>query len=285
MPRTAAEIIVIVGPTASGKSAHAVALAHKLNGEIISADSRQVYRELDIGTGKVTAAEMEGIPHYMLDVADPRYRFSVFEYVHMAQPIMEDIVRRGKIAIICGGTGFYIDALLGRISLSSTAPNPSLRAELDTNSTGELFVRLQALDPTRAETIDRHNRVRLIRALEIATNKGAEISLPKQKQVQWIGLLWSTSALRTRVHNRLLARMNGGMLEEAVRLHQNGLSYERMHELGLEYRFLAEYLQGRMNMDPMVHKLETAIWHYARRQMTYWRRNAEIQWIEQERIA
>jgi len=274
-------VIVIVGPTASGKSAYAVELAHKLGGEVISADSRQVYKGLDIGTGKITKREMKGVPHHMLDISSPKKVFTAHDYVKKARPVLEKILKEGKTPIVCGGTGFYIDALLGRIVLPDVPINRELRGKLKGKSAPQLFAMLQKLDKRRAKEIDRHNPVRLIRAIEIAKTLG---KVPKMKatplpyQIKFIGMKIAEIPLRHRIHKRLLSRMKAGMVAEAKKLHANGLSYKRMNELGLEYRYLASLLQKKISKKEMLEKLENDIWQYAKRQMTYWRRNPEIRW-------
>ena len=161
------KVLVILGPTAIGKSALAVKLAKRFDGEVISADSRQVYKGLDIGTGKITKKEMGGIPHHLLDVADPKKQFSVSDFVREANHALAMIYHSGRVPIIVGGTGFYIDALTGDVSLPEVPPDKLLRAKLNKLSNEELFEILKKKDPERAETIDRHNKVRLVRALEI----------------------------------------------------------------------------------------------------------------------
>lgn len=278
-------VIVVVGPTASGKSALAVRLAKRLKGEIISADSRQVYTGLDIGTGKVTKKEMAGIKHHLLDVASPRKVFTAADFVRLGRKAISDIHKRGKAAIICGGTGFYIDALLGRVELANAKPNKKLRASLAKKSVGDLFKILQRKNPDKAKamnTSDRQNPVRLIRALEIlAKNKphfeqGDTLIIP----AVWIGIDRPKEDLRARIHKRLITRMKIGMLSEARRLHKNGLSWKRMEELGLEYRYMALHLQDKISKEEMLTQLEAKIWQYAKRQMTYWKRNKEIRWFE-----
>jgi len=274
-------IYVIVGPTASGKSAYAVELARKLNGEVISADSRQVYRGLDIGSGKITNTEMRGVPHHMLDVVDPKRVFTAHDYAQMAHPILADIIARGKAPIICGGTGFYIDALLGRTSLPDVPPDSKLRARLAKKSPAQLFAMLEKKDERRAASIDRHNSVRLIRALEIVAALGSVPPMSRfhlDTPVEWIGIERSDDELRTRIHARLVQRMKTGMLAEVRRLHERGLSYKRMEELGLEYRYLARYLRGTLSKKAMLTELEHEIWQYAKRQRTYWRKNSDAVW-------
>lgn len=276
-------ILVILGPTASGKSAYAVKLAKKIGGEVISADSRQVYKGLDIGTGKITKIEMQGIPHHLLDVVSPKKIYTVNTFVIDGRRAIADIIARGKVPIICGGSGFYIDALLGRIAVPRVPPNPTLRKTLETKSTSQLFAILKKLDARRARDIDAKNPVRLIRAIEIAKTLGhvpRSNPEPLPYTVEWIGIQTPDDTLRARIKKRLHARMKAGMLAEARRLHRAGLSFKRMHALGLEYRYLALFLQGKLSKAEMLLQLEKEIWQYSRRQMTYWRRNTDIMWTK-----
>lgn len=276
------KVIAIVGATATGKTGASIRLAKAVNGEIISADSRQVYRGLDIGTGKVTREEMEGVPHHLLDVADPRDAFSAAGYMKLARVAIDDIATRERVPIIVGGTGFYVDALFGSVSLPDVPPDPALRKELATRTTEELSAELARLDPRRAQAIDAKNPVRLVRALEIARALG---SVPEQKgedryDVLWIGLALPKEALAEKIHTRLVSRLDAGMLDEARALHAEGLSFERMEELGLEYRYMARYLEGALPYEKMASELETEIRGYARRQATWFRRNKDIRWFE-----
>lgn len=277
------KVIVVVGPTASGKSAYAVKLAKKIGGEVISADSRQVYKGLDIGTGKITVKEMQGVPHHLLDVVSPKKVFTAQQFVEKARVAIDDIFARGKTPIICGGTGFYIDALLGRMPLPNVPPNPELRKKLASKTALQLFKILQKLDPRRAEKIDAHNPVRLVRAIEIATKLG-KVPVPKPEvlpyAVEWIGLNPVDEVLKEKIAKRLSARINDGMVAEAKNLHTKGLSWRRMHELGLEYRYLALYLQKKISKEQMSAELEKRIWDYARRQRMYWKRNKDIVWLQ-----
>jgi tRNA dimethylallyltransferase len=275
------KVIVIVGPTASGKSAYAVKLAKKIGGEIISADSRQVYKGLDIGTGKITKKEMQGVPHHLLDVASPRNVFTAQDFVRLGRAEIDDILKRSKTPIICGGTGFYIDALLGRVPLPNVPPNRALRRKLATKTAPQLFKILQKLDRRRAKNIDTHNPVRLVRAIEIAKKLGkvpAAKPKPLPYAMEWIGLNPGEKKLRANIHKRLYARMKAGMVQEAKKLHARGLSWKRMNELGLEYRYLAYYLRTKISKAEMLAQLESSIWDYSRRQMRYWKRNPEIRW-------
>lgn len=280
------KIIVILGPTASGKSDLVVEIALKFGGEVVSVDSRQVYRGLDIATGKITVAEMRGIPHHLLDVADPREQYSVSHFKRDAEKAIHDILSRGKLPILCGGTGLYIQAIVDNVLPPEIAPNKELRKKLDTKSTDELFTMLQKLDPKRAETIDAKNPRRLVRAIEIANRLGIVPKLadaPPKYEVLQIGIQTDKDAIRARIETRLEKRLGEGMIEEAVELYKNGLSFERMDELGLEYRYLAKYLQGKITREEMKNELATKIRQYAKRQMTWFKRDMRIFWFPLDR--
>lgn len=280
------KMLVILGPTASGKSALGVEVARAIGGEIVSADSRQVYRGLDRGTGKITKKEMRGIPHHLLNVVSPKKRFSASDFTMRARAAIADISKRGKLPIIVGGTGFYIDALAGRISLPDIAPNARLRTTLNKKTVVELFEMLSKMDPNRAQSMDtpseRNNKIRLIRAIEIARALGASPSRHARVEydVLWIGIAPKDVELKKRIRDRLRQRIRAGMVKEAVRLHTAGLSYKRMRELGLEYRSLARYLQGEITLPEMEKELQSDIWRYARKQIGYWKRNKEIRWFD-----
>ncbi len=276
-------VLVVVGPTASGKSALAVMLAKKLNGEVVFVDSRQVYRGLDIGSGKITHREMQSVPHHLLDVASPKRVFTIAQYVPRAERAIRDIVRRGKLPIVCGGTAFYIDALLGIATIPPVPPDPKLRAQLARLSTEALADRLETLDPERAATIDRKNRVRLVRAIEIVMRTGKPVprvpAASNRYDALIIGITRPKEELRARIHTRLIARLRTGMVHEVEHLHASGVSWARLEALGLEYRFVSRYLRGNFSKERMRADLEHAIAQYAKRQMTWWKRNSAIQWI------
>lgn len=276
------KIIVIAGPTSSGKTGLAVELARKVGGEVVSADSRQVYRGLNLGTGKATKREMQGVPHHMLSVADPRHPYSASLFVSDARKAAEDIASRGKIPVVAGGTGFYIDAMLGLIPLTEVPPDKKLRASLSKFSLEKLQARLKKLDPKRYAEIDRNNPVRLIRAIEIASALG-RVPKTKPKEIYdalYIGLHVPHDELAKKIRARLKARMRAGMLNEAKRLHAAGLSYKRMNELGLEYRHMALHLQGKTTRTEMLANLEKDIIAYAKRQMTWFKKNKSIVWLK-----
>ncbi len=279
------KIIAVVGPTASGKSALAVLIARLVGGEVVSADSRQVYTGLNIGTGKVTKSEMRGVPHHLLDVANPKRAMSVVQYERLATSAIRDILKRGKVPIICGGTGLYIDAILTSTSFPAVPPNAKLRKELEKLSPEKLFEKLKKLDPARAETIDAKNPRRLIRAIEIATSLGsvpARTPAKERYDTLYIGLTLGKEELSKRIHTRLLARMRRGMIAEAKRLHEQGLSWKRMESLGLEYRFLAQFLQNKITKEEMLNLIDIASQQYAKRQMVWFKRNKKIGWINPE---
>lgn len=270
------KIIVVCGPTATGKSDYAVALAQKINGEIVSADSRQVYTGLDIGSGKITQREMKRIPHHLLDVANPKRVFSVAQYKRLADKAIKDMLKRGKTPIVCGGTGFYIDAIVYDQNLPEVKPDYALRKQLEKLSTEELANKLEILDVERFETIDTKNRVRLIRAMEIATALGKvpKTTRIKKYDVEWHYLDFPDDVLKKRIHDRLLKRMKDGMVAEVKRLHAEGISWKRLESLGLEYRYLALYVQNKLSKADMLTQLELAIWHYAKRQRTWFKKYA-----------
>lgn len=275
------KIIAVVGPTASGKSDLAVELALAFSGEVVSADSRQVYRGMDIGTGKITATEMKGVPHHLLDIALPNEIVSAGDYKLLATHAISEILERENLPIICGGTGFYIRAVAEGLVLPDVPPDPILREKLSQLSVDDLFTQLKEVDPERANTIDAKNPHRLIRAIEIATALG-KVPQPQYTtpyETLYIGIAVPDEILRARIHTRLVNRLDEGMIEEVVSLQKNGVSWERLDSFGLEYRYIARYLQGLISRENMEKELEIAIIHYAKRQMTWFKTNKNIHWI------
>jgi len=272
------KIVVIVGPTAVGKSDYAVEYAIKNNGEVISADSRQVYKGLDIGTGKISLEEMKGVTHHLLDVCDPMEKFNVEKFRTLAQQAIQDITQRGKLPIICGGTGFYIDALVNNISYPNVPHDEELRKELEAKNAEELFNILSSLDMEYARGLnnsERNNSHRLIRSIEIAKSLGKVPLINKSDSlydITWINLNLPAEELRDRINKRLIKRIENGMIEEVEGLNKKGLSWQRMDELGLEYRYIAKYLQNLISKEEMVKKLQFEIWHYAKRQILWFKR-------------
>lgn len=279
-------VLIIVGPTASGKSALGVELARTFDGEIISADSRQVYTGLNLGTGKITKKEMHGVRHHLLDIASPKENFSAGEFVKCGRRAIEDIASRGKLPIVVGGTGFYIDALVGRLTLPDVPPDSVFRQSVNKTTAVALFTLLKKLDPARAQAMsspsERNNKVRLIRAIEIARALGKNPKPTKSSLYDclWIGIAPSDKNLRSRIETRLSARLKRGMVAEAKKLHSQGLSYARMRELGLEYRSLARFLEKEIDRATLEKELQSDIWRYARKQLGYWKRNTHIRWFK-----
>ncbi len=276
------KVLIIVGPTASGKSAMAIKLAKKLNGEVISADSRQVYKGLDIGTGKVTKKEMAGIPHHLIDIKNPKNQFTVSDFKKLAEEKIEEILKRKKLPIVVGGTGFYVDSLTGLRSFPEVPVNTRLRKLLDKKSKEELYKILIKKDVRRAKEIDINNKVRMIRALEIIEVLG---KVPKIKPIKHkfkfihIGLKVQKEELDLKILKRLMNRLNNGMVEEAKRLHKQGLSFKRMEQLGLEYRYQAKYLKKDINKKELVDLLFQEIKQYARRQNQWFKINKNVYWF------
>ncbi|OHA29565.1 MAG: tRNA (adenosine(37)-N6)-dimethylallyltransferase MiaA [Candidatus Taylorbacteria bacterium RIFCSPLOWO2_01_FULL_43_44] len=283
--KTKKKILVITGATATGKTAMSINLAKEFNGEIISADSRQIYKGLNIGTGKVTNKEMAGIPHYMLDIASPKRRISASDFQKMAAKKIENILQRGKLPIIVGGTGFYISALIDGTIFPDVPPNAKLRLKLGKKTAEQLMSQLKKIDSRRARKIDPKNKRRIIRALEIAMTVGSVPPIKCTKtgfDALWIGLNASPFLLRKKIKIRLIERIKMGMIAEAKKLHNAGLTYKRMTELGLEYKYLAMYLQKKISKTEMTKQLESAIWHYAKRQMTWFKKDQRIHWFDIE---
>lgn len=282
-------VIAVVGPTASGKSDLAVSIAQTFNGEVISADSRQVYTGMDIGTGKITEEEMCSIPHHLLDIANPQTVYTAPDFKRDATQAIDDIASRDKLPILCGGTGYYLDALLYDRQFPKVPPNEKLRKDLANTETSLLYQKLTELDPDRALTIDKHNPHRLIRALEVATALGKVPSLDTNSftspySLCLIGIMTTPEELSERITSRLHARIESGMIEEVTNLHSTGTSWDRMISLGLEYRYIAYYLTGSMTKDEAFTKLATQIRRYAKRQMTWLKRNPHIHWIDRTDI-
>ena len=276
------KIIVILGPTASGKSDLAVKMAKKLNGEIISADSRQVYRGMDIGTGKITKKEMNGVPHYLLDVVSPKRRFTVSQDRKLAQAAIKNIIKKNRVPIICGGTAFYILALIDGIIIPEVKPDWKLRAKLEKLSADELYKKLKKLDPKRARTIESKNKRRLVRALEIITKTKKPIP-PLEKNplpcpVLILGVKKGQDEPRRLIRKRLKKRLKTGMIAEVKRLRKS-LSWSRLDEFGLEYRYVSRYLQKKISYPEMVEQLQGAIENFSKRQMVWFKRDKRIRWV------
>lgn len=278
------KVFVIVGPTASGKTGLSIELAKRVGGEVISADSRQVYRALNIGTEKVTREEMQGVPHHCIDIASPRRAFSTAQWKKYAEKALRGIVHRHHTPIVTGGTGMYVDALLYNLQFPEVPPNPQLRRKLQRKDVQVLLAILAALDPRRAKHIETQNPRRLIRAIEIATALGSVPPLERGEpcyHATWIGLFPGMEVLEERIVNRLEKSLTGGLIEETRYLIEDlRLSRCRIDELGLEYRLVAAHLRGDLSREELRTKLLTELRRYAKRQMTWFRRNKEVRWYK-----
>jgi len=270
------------------KSDLAVELAKKFNGEVVSADSRQVYKGMDIGTGKITKKEMQEIPHYLLDVASPKRRFTVAQYQEKANKAIKKIYKKGNVPILCGGTGFYIQSIVDGIIIPEVKPDWKFRKLLEKKPAEQLFQMLQELDIKRANNIDKHNKRRLLRAIEIVvkTKKSIpELQTKKKFDVLILGIKKEKAELRQRIAERLQKRLKQGMVKEVKQLRKSGLSWNRLEEFGLEYRFIAYYLQNKIDYDEMVDCIQKTSENLAKRQMTWFKRDKRIHWLNNKKTA
>jgi tRNA dimethylallyltransferase len=277
------KVIAIVGPTASGKTSLSIDVAKKFSGEVISADSRQVYIGMDIGTGKITPKEMQGIPHHLIDIIPAMNVYTGADFERDATVAILDITNRNCVPIIAGGTFFYLDLLRGKMHAAPVEPNEDFRNSLAHFKDDELFAQLQEKDAKRAEKIDPFNRRRLVRALEVIEALGAVPKHePTESPFEWliIGIDVVIDDLHHNIHTRLRERLESGMTEEVTRLHAEGVTWERMDDLGLEYRYIAQHLQGNLTYDEMLVELEIKIRQYAKRQSTWLRKDTEIEWFD-----
>ncbi|MBR1538369.1 MAG: tRNA (adenosine(37)-N6)-dimethylallyltransferase MiaA [Bacteroidales bacterium] len=281
------DLICVLGPTASGKTRYAVALARELGGEILSGDSRQVYRGMDIGTGK-DLAEYGSVPYHLIDIVEAGTKYNIFQYQHDFERAYRDIVQRGRVPILCGGSGLYIEAATCGYHLPDVPPDPVLRAELEKRPTEELMARYEAIRRPH-NTTDYDTRQRLIRALEIALwedTHPVERTAFLPKHTKYIGISVSREERNARIDRRLQARLEEGLVDEVRGLLEHGLSPEDLLYYGLEYKYVTLYLTGALSYDQMVTRLQTAIHQFAKRQMTWFRgmerKGIEIEWIEIE---
>ncbi len=279
------KVIAIVGPTASGKTSLSIEIARRYGGEVISADSRQVYQGLDIGSGKVTPEEMKGVPHHLLNVTSPMDVYTAADFKRDAETAISEIITRGHVPILAGGTFFYLELLRGTMQAAPVEPNLALRAELEKLSDTELLSLLQTKDPERAKTIDGENRRRLIRSLEIIATLG---SVPEvvvtESPYDWllIGVDIAKDKLHQNIHTRLYERIATGMVDEVRGLLQSGVTHERLEQFGLEYRYISRYLLGELGEQEMLETLETKIKQFAKRQITWLKRDQTIAWYPPE---
>ena len=279
-------LVVVLGPTASGKSSLGIALAQNFHGEIVSADSRQVYRGLDIGTAKVTAEEQALVPHHLLDIVEPHETYTVSQFQHAAFIAIDAILARRHIPFLVGGSPHYIQAVVDNLDMPQVAPQPALRARLEQRPLHDLVRELQERDPQSFATIDRNNPRRVIRALEVCIVTGKPFSAQRGfahplYRCLLLGIQWPREELYKRIDARVDERMQQGMVQEVQDLLVAGISHERLEALGLEYRFVARWLRGEFTSEAqMVERLKYAIHDFTRRQLTWFRRDKRILWIE-----
>lgn len=281
------KLLVIVGPTASGKTNRAVSVAKRFGGEIISADSRQIYRGMDLGTGK-DLEEYDGVPYHLIDIRPAGDKYNLFEYLRDASAVRRDIEGRDRLAVVCGGTGMYVEALLNGLALPEVPVNDGLRKELEGQTLEELTRRLERMK-TLHNVTDVDTCKRAIRAIEIQTyyREHPELAVATRpepvKDAVIIGIDIDRDTRRRRITERLHSRLESGMVDEVRRLIDSGVAPEDLIYYGLEYKFLTLYVTGQMTYDDMVKGLETAIHQFAKRQMTWFRgmerRGFTIDWM------
>ncbi len=279
-------LLVVLGPTASGKSALGIALAQHFHGEIVSADSRQVYRSLDIGTAKVTAEEQALVLHHLLDIVELSETYTVSQFQHAANEAIQAILARQHLPFLVGGSPHYIQAVVDNLDMPQVAPQPALRAQLEQRPLHDLLHELQERDPQSYVTIDRNNPRRVIRALEVCISTGKPFS--EQRNLAsplyhclLLGIQWPREELYRRIDARVDERIQQGMVQEVQGLLDAGISSERLDALGLEYRFVNRWLHGEFPSEgQMVERLKYAIHDFTRRQLTWFRRDKRIVWID-----
>ncbi|MCR4620972.1 MAG: tRNA (adenosine(37)-N6)-dimethylallyltransferase MiaA [Clostridiales bacterium] len=276
------KLIAIVGTNASGKSSLGVELALRFNGEIVSADSRQVYKGLDLGSGKITPEGMRGVPHHLLDVVKPGEFFSMADFQRSAYKSIDDITARGHVPFLVGGTGLYVDSVTKGYNLSDIEPDLAYREELETHTTPELWEMLEALEP--GSGIDPKNRNRVMRRLEKLHQGDAQPNKNTPRyDVLTLGVKWDRQTLKERIDERLARRVDAGMIDEVARLRESGVSDEFLLKLGLEYRYVTQYLRGELaDRQEMLDELSLAIKRFAKRQVTWFKKDTGIIWLDME---
>jgi tRNA dimethylallyltransferase len=291
------KLIVILGPTASGKTELAIKLAKKFNGEIVNADSRQVYKGMDIGTAKPLSREfaridheyvriIDGIPHYLLDVASPKRRFTLAQYRKSALKAIEKIQKKGKIPFLVGGTWFYIRAIVDGLVIPEVPPDWKLRKKLEKKSPKDLYKILKKLDPKRAKTIEKENKRRLIRAIEICKKIGKVPPLkfdPLPYPVLIIGIKRMEKELMGKIRKRFFEWLKRGLILEVIKLRKMGVSFKRIEEFGMHYREIARYLQGKISEKEMIENSIKEIQNYAKNQIRWFKKDKRIVWIKNQK--
>ena len=273
------KLIVIEGTNASGKSSLGVTLAARFGGEIVSADSRQVFERLDLGSGKITPEEMQGVPHHLLNVVRPGQFFSMADFQRLSYEAIDGIIARGRVPFLVGGTGLYVDAVADGYNLSEQSTDLDLRARLETYDTPALYEMLKEKMP--GTEIDPKNRHRVMRMLEkLAAGDDAPRGKTPRYTLLKLGVTWPREVLKQRIDERLEKRLQEGMVDEVKSMLDDGVSEEFLVKLGLEYKYLTWYLTGKMDYEQMKEELGKAIKRFAKRQMTWFRRDPRIIWLD-----
>ncbi len=278
------KLIVILGPTGSGKTSLAVKLAKQFNGEIISADSRQIYQEMNIGTAKATKKEMAGVPHYLIDIIKPNQEFTLAQFKKQAVKIIQDVQKRNKLPFLVGGTGLYIQAIVDNLQIPEVKPDKKLRAQLEKKTNQDLYNQLKKLDPRALKTIELNNKRRLIRALEVCLTTKKPFSQQKQKGAQLfdilqIGLKPDKEILENKINQRVEQMIKAGLVNEVKRLIKKyGLKPYSMSGIG--YQEITSYLQDKTTLEQAKELIKIHTRQYARRQLTWFRKDQRINWVD-----
>ncbi|MBU1445830.1 tRNA (adenosine(37)-N6)-dimethylallyltransferase MiaA [Patescibacteria group bacterium] len=285
-----APLLVILGPTASGKTGLSIQLAKKFGGEIVSADSRQVYKYMDIGTAKICNAEMDGIPHYMLDIVNPDQEFTLADYVRKAKIHIDQILKKGKLPMLVGGTGLYIRALCDNYQIPRVPPNNELRSQLQNEivEKGEDYVyeKLKEVDPINAEKIHPHNHRYVIRAIEIAFagKQKQDINKKPDYNILKIGINWDREKLYERIDKRAEIQIEKGLVNETKTLIANGFDIQTPAMSSLGYPEIFKYINGELSLDEALELFQRNTRNYAKRQLTWFRRETDVVWIPGEKL-
>ncbi len=288
------KVIVIVGPTASGKSGAAVEVAKKINGEIVSADSMQIYREMNIGTAKVTEEEMQGVKHYLIDVVEPNEEFSVAKYKVLAEEAIDEIIEKNKTPIVVGGTGLYVNTLVNGVELTEEKDNDAIRRQLEKRYEIEgiekLYHELESIDPESAMKIDKNNTRRVIRALEIYHNTGktkSQLDKESLKEVKYdykmFGILTDKEELHKRINYRVDKMIDDGLINEVESL-RNRYKFSKTALQGIGYKEVIKFLDNKISKEEMIELIKQETRKYAKRQMTWFKRDIRIQWYSLDKI-
>lgn len=290
-------LVILTGPTAVGKSELSIGLARKVGGEIISADSMQVYRRMDIGSAKIMPQQMGGIPHHLIDIMEPTEEFNVVAFQQLAKQAMKEIYGRGHIPILVGGTGFYIQAVLYDIDFTENDEDTALRGELEEiakkQGCGVLYEQLRRIDPESCETIHANNVKRVIRAIEFYKKTGIKISEHNKKQRQndspykfaYFVLSDDRARLYSRIETRIDAMLEQGLVDEVSRLAKQGCTRDMVSMHGLGYKEILDYLDGHMTLEEAVYRMKRDTRHFAKRQLTWFRRERDVIWVDKQEFA